>query len=123
MTSGFLLFCLAMIVYIMKWMIDNDRVQRIEDQKGLLRFIVPKQGFAEPEEAAVPAPAARRHPPLRAPAAKPPAKPRAGPARAAPAQQVGRRGPSPETPAEPSVEAEEEIIHPLWRGRPPKHKR
>jgi hypothetical protein len=116
MTSAFLLATIVAIIYLMAWMIQNDGARRIEDQKGLLRFIRPKGQPAESQESS----AAPAQPGPRSPSSRPrlddrsrpqPVRPRPGrpPARNLPAADV------------PGV-AEEEIIHPLWRGRPRKHR-
>ncbi len=42
MSGLFLLSALVALAYLMAWMIANDGAKRIEDQKGLLRMLVPR---------------------------------------------------------------------------------
>ena len=121
--SGLILLCgLLALIYVLYWMIQNDSAGRIEDQSGLLQMTIPK-GTAN-RDATAPQPVAGRAglrsgaprqdtkaPPFRGRSALAGPSPRQAPlSRATP----GERGlPS----ADPSDE--EEIIHPLWRGRRP----
>jgi len=116
MTSAFLLATVVAIIYLMVWMIQNDGARRIEDQKGLLRFIRPKGRPAEFKES----PAAPAQPGPQSPSSRPRLddRSRPQPVRPRPKLPPARNLPA----ADASSVAEEEIIHPLWRDRPRKHR-
>lgn len=106
MSGLFFLSALLGIAYLIRWMIQNDNASRIEDQKGWFSMTVPKDPTVVP--ASGPGMAKQRDHHARSIAA-----PRPAPGRPPVRQPRG------EVPG-PGVE--EEIIHPLWQGRRPKHR-
>lgn len=109
MLALFLLAALGGVVYLMFWMIQNDGVKQIQDQKGILRMALPKGVVAVSEEN--PKTAKRRS--LVTP---PPHRP----------QDHRLLGPPPPKPVmggkTVTTAPEETIIHPLHRGRHPRHR-
>jgi hypothetical protein len=112
LVSGlFLLAALMGIAYLMVWMVQNDDVSRIEEQKGLFRMTVPKDSAAISMERPE---APRRRGPFVRPAG--PKLPDRSPVRSS-SLKVEKEE---ETVA---PEAEEEIVHPLWqRPRRPRQR-
>jgi hypothetical protein len=117
MTSAFLVATIVAIVYLMVWMIQNDGARRIEDQRGLLRFIRPKGQPAEAQKSPA-APAQPNGPPPPSGRSRRDNRSRSQPIRPRPGHPPARNLPAADVPGD----AEEEIIHPLWRGRPRKHR-